>query len=382
MKIVDVVADPLVYPLARPFWNGRAAISSAEGGRIHRARGAVLVRVRTDEGLVGIGEAGLAGAPVATVAGAVVHHLKPLLIGEDPLDIERLWRKGWESAGASGRRGVMMLALSGVDIALWDLAGKALGVPIHRLLGTFRARVPAYASAGFYTEGKDVSALAAEMASYVEQGFKAVKMKVGAQSRREDAARVHAVRSAVGADVRLMVDANSVYAPKEAIAFARAVEDCDLAWFEEPVRADNVEGSAQVARAIDAPVAGYETEFSLYGYRELVTRGAVDVVQTDITWAGGITECRRIAALAAAYDLPCTTHAFSSAITVAVSLQLLAALPNGGPLELDRTDNALREQLITQPFAVEADGCVAVPEEPGLGVELDEGIVARYRVDV
>lgn len=379
MKITDVTAEVLSYPVKEPFWNGRGALSPAEGGRVHRARAMVLVWIQTDEGITGIGEAGLAGAPAAVVAAAVEHHLRPLLVGENPFHVERLWRKGYESAGGSGRRGVMMHALSGVDIALWDLLGKALNAPIHRLLGTYRERVPAYASAGFYAEGKGPEELAAELKEHKAAGFRAGKMKVGALPFDEDIARVEAVREAVEDDFALMVDANSSYSVKAAIRMGEALEDLAIEWFEEPVRADNLDGSAAVAAALEIPVAGYETEYGLYGFRELITRRAVDVVQPDIAWSGGFSECGRIAALVAAHDLTCSPHCFSSALTMVASLHLLASLPNGW-LEFDRTPNAMRDELLLEPLQIEADGSVAVPEGPGLGVTLNEDTVAKYRV--
>jgi L-alanine-DL-glutamate epimerase-like enolase superfamily enzyme len=219
------------------------------------------------------------------------------------------------------------------------------------------------------------------MQGYVNAGFRAVKMKIGALSPAADAERVEAVREALGSECRLMVDANSAYTVKGAIQMAERLEDVALEWFEEPVWADDVAGSAQVAATIEVPVSGYETEFGLYGFRELVTRRAVDVVQPDITWTGGFTESIRIAALAAAYDMPCSPHCFSSAITMVASLHLAAAIPNAGWLEFDRMPNGLREELLTQPLAVDGEGFVAVPNGPGLGVELDEKVVAKYRVD-
>lgn len=385
MKIVDLKAEALSFPLQTPFWNGRGERNASEGGRRFHARSTVLVRVFTDEGIVGIGEAGLAGAPPAVVAAAIEHHVKPLVIGEDALQIERLWHKVYGFAGASGRRGVLMLALSGLDIALWDILGKALNAPIHRLLGTYRDRIPAYASAGFYEEGKGIEELVEAAKGYIAEGFGAVKMKIGAlpigDPIGDDAARVEAVREAIGPERRLMVDANSAYTVKTALQVAERLEDVGLEWFEEPVWVDDVAGSARLAAAIEVPVAGYETEFGLFGFRDLIVNHAVDVVQPDIAWTGGFTECRRIAAFAAAYDLPCSPHCFSSALTIAASLHLAASIPNAGWLEFDRMPNGLRDELLTKPLAVDAEGYVAVPDGPGLGIELNEDTVAKYRVE-
>ncbi|MBI3976549.1 MAG: mandelate racemase/muconate lactonizing enzyme family protein [Chloroflexi bacterium] len=380
MKITNVTVDKLSCPLDRAIWDGRGALSPGEGGRINRARGMALVRIQTDEGIVGLGDAALCGAPPAVVAGAIELYLKPLVVGEDPFYVERIWQKIYRYMGGSGRRGFLVAALSGIDIALWDIVGKALGAPLYKVLGAYRDRVPAYASGGFYSEGKTVEELADETGAAVAAGFRAVKMKIGGLPLSADVARVKAVRFAVGDDCQVIVDANNMYAPKEAIQIARAIQDFDITWFEEPVKTDDVEGSAQVAAAIDIPVAGYETEFTRYGFRDLIARRAVDIVQPDVIWSGGITECRRIAALAAAHDLPCIPHAFTSAMAMVSNLHLLASLPNGGMLEFDRNPNPLRDELFLQPLAIDGEGCVPLPQKPGLGVDLNEETVARYRV--
>ncbi|MEK7215067.1 MAG: mandelate racemase/muconate lactonizing enzyme family protein, partial [Chloroflexota bacterium] len=214
-----------------------------------------------------------------------------------------------------GRRGVVMHGISGIDIALWDIAGKVAGLPVYRLLGAYTDRVEAYASGGFYQQGKGVDDLATEPASYVARGYRGMKMKIGryanTQSRLremlannetgivtpdEDLARVAAVRRALGPDRKLMVDVNCAWGPAFAIQMGRALQPFDIYWLEEPVATDDLRGSAEVARALDIPVAGYETEIGLYGYRELVEQRAVDFVQPDICWSGGFSECRRIAA--------------------------------------------------------------------------------------
>jgi L-alanine-DL-glutamate epimerase-like enolase superfamily enzyme len=390
MHIVDVRTIPLSYRCEQPYM-------SAAG--VQTARQALLVEVEADNGLIGIGEAGSAGGPLASTQVVVEQELKPLLIGEDPLRIEWLWQKMFQRTRQHGRRGIVMHAISGLDIALWDLAGKVAKLPIYRLLGAYRDAVEAYASGGFYQEGKGVAEVAEEAGRYRAQGFRAMKMKIGRNpstqtnlremlagheqcvlSLEEDLARVEAVRQALGHEAKLMVDVNCAWSPALAIQMGKALEPYRLYWIEEPVATDDVRGSAEVARALGTAIAGYETEIGLYGFRDLIVQGAVDIVQPDIAWAGGFTECRRIAALAQAYNLMVAPHAFSSAITLVASMHLLASIPNGLILEFDQNPNALRQDLLKEPIAVDGQGLVTLPDRPGLGVELDPATVERYRV--
>jgi len=389
MNIADVRTIPLSYRCDKPYM-------SAAGAQV--ARHALVVEVETDTGLIGIGEAGSAGGPLVSTQVVVEHELKPLLLGEDPLRIEYLWQKMFQRTRQHGRRGIIMHAISGLDIALWDLAGKVARLPLYRLLGAYREHVEAYASGGFYQEGKDVAALAEEAGSYASQGYRAMKMKIGRNastqtnlremlalhdtcvvSLEEDLARVAAVRRVLGSEAKLMVDINCAWSPALAIQMGRAMEPYNLYWIEEPVATDDIKGSAEVARALGTAIAGYETEVGAYGFRELITQGAVDIIQPDIAWAGGFTECRRIAAFAYMHNLMVAPHAFSSALTLVAAMHLLAAIPNGLMLEFDQNPNALREQLLKEPIRAE-NGYVKMPERPGLGVELDPEVVERYRV--
>ncbi|MGH7053543.1 MAG: mandelate racemase/muconate lactonizing enzyme family protein [Stellaceae bacterium] len=187
------------------------------------------------------------------------------------------------------------------------------------------------------------------------------------------------MRRALGPKAKLMVDVNCAWSPALAIAMGRALEPHNIYWIEEPVATDDIDGSARVAAALATPIAGYETEIGLYGFRELITRGAVDIVQTDLAWAGGFSECRRIAALAQAHHLMVAPHAFAGAVLLAASLHFLASIPNGLELEFDQNPNGLRDDLLTEPLAIDRDGMVTVPTRPGLGIELDPAAIARYR---
>lgn len=372
MRITEIEVDYLAYPVTRPMWNGR--------GWRPATRPMLLVRVHTDEGVSGVAEAALTVATPGVLAALVRDEIGGLVRGMDPLAVEAVWQRVLDAAGSASRAGLAIVALSAVDVALWDIRGKVAGLPVATLLGGSRARAPAYASAGFYQEGQDADDLAAEMRSYVEQGFRYLKMKIGWLPLRDDLERITAVLAAIGADVPLAIDANGMLAPKDALRLARELEGANILWLEEPVATDDVEGSALVAAGTTIPIAGYETEHSLRGFRELVVRRAVDIVQPDVALTGGFTGCRKVAALAEAWNLPCAPHAFTSALTLVGNLHFVASIPNGYLLELDRTPNALRDELLLEELALDADGCVAVPAGPGLGVTLNPDTVSRYRV--
>ncbi|HEX3860889.1 MAG TPA: mandelate racemase/muconate lactonizing enzyme family protein [Stellaceae bacterium] len=387
MKIVAIRTIPLSYKCNPPY---------GSAGGMQSARGGLLVEIETDEGIVGIGESGPGGGVTRTV---IERDLAPLLIGEDPLMIEALWQKMFARTRQYGRRGIVMHAISGLDIALWDIAGKVAKLPIYRLLGAARDRVEAYASGGFYQEGKGVDGVAAEAEGYRARGFKGMKMKVGRNPStgshlrhlapsaascevepEEDIARVAAVRKALGPKAKLMIDINCAWSPSFAIEMGRALEPYSLYWIEEPVATDDIDGSARVADALATPIAGYETEAGLYGFRELISRRAVDIVQPDIAWTGGFSEGRRIAAYAQAHHMMVAPHSFGTAVLLVASLHFAAAMPNALVLEWDQNPHGLREELLKEPLKLEGDGTLRPPERPGLGIELDRDAIDRYRV--
>ncbi len=386
MKIVDIRTIPLSYRCEPPY---------GSAGGMQAARGGLLVEIETDEGIRGIGEAGVGGGGTRHV---IEHQLRPLILGEDPLLIEGLWQKMFARTRQFGRRGIVMNAISGVDIALWDIAGKVAKLPVYKMLGACRDRVEAYASGGFYQEGKGIDDLAGEAEGYRARGFKGMKMKIGRNPSTqthlrhlagnaekcevepgEDIARVAAVRKALGPKAKLMADVNCAWSPAMAIQMGRALEPYNLYWLEEPVATDDIDGSARVAAALATPVAGYETEIGLYGFRELIARGAVDIVQPDLAWSGGFSECRRIAAFAHAHHLMVAPHAFAGAVLLAAALHFIASIPNGLVLEFDQNPNGLRDELLKEPFAIDRDGMIPLPQRPGLGIELDPAAVERYR---
>src|SRR5436305_8531706 len=387
MKIVDIRTTPLSYRCEPPY---------GSAGGMQARRGGLLVEIETDERVTGIGEAGVGGGITRDV---IEKPLQPMLIGEDPLLIEGLWQKMFARTRQYGRRGIVMNAISGIDIALWDIAGKIAKLPLYRLLGGCRDRVEAYASGGFYQEGKSADDLAGEAEGYRARGFKGMKMKVGRNPSTqthlrqlignaefcevdpaEDIARVAAVRKALGPHAKLMVDVNCAWSPAFAIEMGRAMEPYNLFWIEEPVATDDIDGSAAVAAALATAIAGYETEVGLYGFRQLIDRGAVDIVQLDLAWSGGFSEGRRIAAYAQAHHKMVAPHAFAGAVLLVASLHFAAAIPNGLVPEWDQNPNAIREELLKEPLRLESDGTVKVPERPGLGIELDRAAVERYRI--
>ena len=368
----------------------------ASAAGVQGRRGGLLVEVETDSGVIGIGEAGLGGGATATV---IEKDLAPLLIGRDPLLIEEHWARMFAHARQYGRRGLVLNAISGIDIALWDIAGKIAKLPVYKLLGGSRDRVEAYASGGFYQEGKGVDGIAGEAEGYRARGFRGMKMKVGRNPStqthlrdlvgnkefcevqpEEDIARVAAARKALGPNAKLMVDVNCAWSPSFAIEMGRAMEPYNLYWIEEPVATDDIDGSAEVARALHTPIAGYETETGLYGFRQLIDKSAIDIVQLDVAWSGGFSEGRRIAAYAQAHNRMVAPHAFAGAVLLVASLHFAAAIPNGLILEWDQNPNAIRDELLQEPLKLEKDGTVKAPERPGLGIELDRAAVDRYRV--
>jgi L-alanine-DL-glutamate epimerase-like enolase superfamily enzyme len=352
-----------------------------------------LVEIDTDAGLTGLGEAKVGVGNLGNYAALVtlIHaELAPVLIGRDPRDITALWEAIYNGTRAHyvarhgrtfpivGRRGITVSALSGIDIALCDLLGKAMGQPVWRLLGgRLREQIPAYASGGW----APVGGVGKQLRQYVERGHRAVKMRVGLQDRSVDdsAARVREARESLGSEVGLMVDAHGTWSVREAQRFARKVADCDLAWLEEPVSPDNVAGQAEVRATTDIPIAAGETEQTRFAFRDLLEARAVDVLQPDLAIAGGITETLRICALAATHGLTVAPHLWGGAVLFASGLHLAVATPCVTTLEFSRGENPLLNELVHEPFEL-VDGHVQAPDRPGLGLTLNREFVRAITV--
>jgi L-alanine-DL-glutamate epimerase-like enolase superfamily enzyme len=348
----------------------------------------LIVLIHTDEGVTGVGEVDSSPEVVRTLlrssgSHAVATGLRDALVGEDPLDVERLWRKMYRSVIYFGRRGIAVHAISGLDIALWDLKGKVLGKPVCELLGTpVRDRVRAYASRLM----PDTPAETAEAVTELrEQGFTAVKLGWGPLGRDadRDVALAAAAKEAGGDGVEIMIDSGLGYVADAATAIgvAREYEQLGIYWMEEPFEPDEYEAYAELADTVDLRVAAGEQDSTRWGFRELIDRAHVDVVQPDVTRCGGITEFLRIGELARESDVATVPHAWKSGVIKAASLHLNAVLPDGTFQEYCVADTPINMRLTVQRLPIEADGCVAVPTAPGLGIDLDEEVVASLRVD-
>jgi L-alanine-DL-glutamate epimerase-like enolase superfamily enzyme len=372
MKITSVKVSIYSYRVEEVFGNSR---------QWNRCRNTVLIAVETDEGITGHGEADCAGGPPEVTASIVKRELAPLMIGMDPLCAEQIWMKLYDQTMVHGRRGAIIAGISGIDIAIWDLAGKALGVPVYKLLGGARDKVQPYASGGFYHEDWTVAQYGKEAETGRNNGFTAFKMKIGRYAQEKDLARVKAVRDAIGEECSLMVDANSNYQPKEAVRMARAMEELRVDWFEEPVTVENIRGSALVASMTSIGLAGYETTHTRYGFRDLIDAAAIDIAQPDVARAGGFTECRKIAAYASAHNILCTPHVFGSAMSLVAGLHFVAAIENGYFLECEQNRNPLRTDMFHQDItAMDKNGLVTVPQGPGLGVDIDWKAIEKYKL--
>jgi D-arabinonate dehydratase len=361
VKITGLTTEEYKWPRHKPITNGLHTYTHAGLG---------LVKIETDEGTTGIG-LGATGA----IQRATVEHLKKELIGEDPIDVERLWHKMWVPK-LIGRRGLTTRAISAIDIGLWDIRAKRAGLPLYKLLGGFRDRVPTYIAGGYYEEGKGLKELQREMVENVELGARAVKMKVGAVAMAEDVARVRAVREAIGPDVKLLVDANCAYRAYQAVQFARRIEEYDPFWFEEPIAPDDLEGHRRLVEATTIPIATGENEYTRYGFRDLIERGGVAILNADAKVLGGVTEFMKVVALAQARDLDIAPHGSQD-----IHVHLVAAIANGLILEFYRdTVDPMWGKIYRHTLRLNDDGTVSPPDVPGLGAEPNDAALAPYRV--
>ncbi|WP_433217693.1 mandelate racemase/muconate lactonizing enzyme family protein [Dactylosporangium sp. CS-047395] len=381
LTIASVEAVALAAPFARLYGGADRVpdwlLTPASSHRVLPRLGqyTTLVRIRTTDGLEGIGEA--YGLPEPRVTATIVGSLlAPMLLGRDAGASEALWELMFGAQAAAGRTGGFYLeAISGVDLALWDLRGKAAGLPVHRLLGgPVRTTVPVYASPIPFLPSTVESAEHA--LSFVDAGFRAVKLKLG-RSFDTDVAHAAAVAAALGGKAALKVDLNCAYDVKTAIRLGLALEELGVRWLEEPLTTDDVAGLAEVRAAVRIPVVTGESEFSRYRYRDFLLQRAVDVVMPNLARAGGITEARRIAALCSAFHVDVSPHGVGSAVGVAAALQFAAATPNVPVYEYNRLPNPLRDDLAAFELR---DGELVVPDGPGLGITLDEEEIVRYEV--
>lgn len=386
MKIVSVKSHVLQHDLEEELGYSQQYYSK---------RTAHLVEVTTDEGITGWGECFGPGNIALANRTIVERVIAPMVVGENPFDRERLWHKVYNLTRDHGQKGMAIQALSGVDIALWDIAGKATGRPLHDLVGgRCRPAVPVYGYGMMLRRRADLAAdFAAEARELEAKGFRAVKMKVGL-GPREDVRLVEAVRDALSDDVRLMVDANHAYTAADAFAVGRVLEQLGVYWFEEPVAPEDRAGYRHLRQNLAVNIAGGEVEFTRWGWRDLLDADCLDIAQPEVCGLGGISEYLKVVALAHSRFTPVQNHVWGSAVAVTVNLHLLCALPDlpGGlhqwtaMLEFDTTLNAFRDALPTEPLDILAkvasgDGLVAPPDRPGIGVEPDPDLLRRYRVE-
>jgi len=332
-----------------------------------------LVFVRCSGGLTGVGSAYSHPAIVRLV---VEQHLAPFLVGRDATHVEELWDLMYSLTRWYGRKGAAVSALGAIDIALWDIRGKLEQAPVYQLLGGHAGDVTAYASGLLWQD--EMSVLEREARRHLDDGFLLMKMRLG-RDADYDRRAVSAVTGVIGDRARLAVDGTHRYTEDEAARFAEFLHEAAVAWFEEPFPPEAVEAYARLRSRVKVPISAGENEFGVQGFAELFRLGAVDIAQPDVSRAGGITECRRIGELAHGHSLQVVTHTWSDAVALTANAHLVAALPNGMAVEVDRTGCPFIDGLLTEPIAVK-DGSIHLSDRPGLGVEVDPAIVERYEV--
>ena len=385
MKITAVKSHLLSHELTK---------EAGYSQQYYRARWAHLVEVSTDQGITGWGECFGPGNVALANRGIVEQVIAPMVVGEDAFAREFIWHKVYNLLRDHGQKGMPLQALSGVDIALWDIAAKAAGQPLYRLLGgKCRERIEVYGYGMMLRREPDLAkSFAEEAAALAARGYAALKMKVG-MGAKQDIGLAQAVRRALSPDIRLMVDANHCYTASDALYVGRALDELGVYWFEEPVAPEDHAGYRLLRQRLNTNIAGGEAEFTRWGWRDLIRHECLDIAQPEVCALGGISEYLKVLALLHAQFIPTVNHVWGSAVAVAVNLHLLAAMPDlpGGMhqwapmLEYDTTQNPFRDQLATVPLDLDAQvaatgGFVAPPEAVGIGVEPDPDMLAKYAV--
>ena len=388
MKITRIISHVLEYDMPEVLGYSQ---------QYYAKRSAHLVEVHTDEGIVGWGEC-FGPGNIALANKAIVEKvIQPMVLGMDPMDRDVIWHKVYNLLRDHGQKGMPMQSLSGVDIALWDIAGKVANLPLHKLIGgAHRSEVACYGY-GMMLRDEPVKDLAKrfedEACSIKDMGFSATKMKIGL-GPEADVKLCEAVRCGVGNDFKFMVDANHCYTTSDAFYVGHALEELGAYWFEEPVAPEDIDGYRELRAGLKVNISGGEAEFNRWGWRNILENRGLDIAQPEVCALGGISEYLRVLALCHAHFTPVINHVWGSAIAVATNLQLLAAMPPlpGGlhpwepMLEFDTTDNKFRDQLLNVPLDIQGqvkakNGYVAIPTEPGIGVEPDRDFINFYTAD-
>lgn len=360
MAITSFQISAYSAPYANPITNGLYTYTDTE---------IVVCEVRTASGATGIGW---------THGGSIVFQamqdIAETIVGQDEFCTERLWDQMYRPK-LWGRRGLTTRAISAIDIALWDCIGKQANVSVHKLLGGHKESVPAYVAGGYYEPGKGLSELQTEMSDRVAGGARAIKMKIGAASIKEDTARIKAAREAVGPDIELLVDANNAYGRLDALKMARVLEESGVFWFEEPLAPDDLEGSAELAANSDCPIALGENEYTKFGFKEVLDKRAADVLNADAQILGGITEWRKCASLAEASHIPVAPHGDQE-----IHVHLVGAVPNGLIVEFYDNDlNTLKSVMFDERLELDDQGRLTPPDRPGLGFDVNFKAVSPYQ---
>jgi L-alanine-DL-glutamate epimerase-like enolase superfamily enzyme len=369
MKITGIKAIPLYTP-------------ARYGGKVSF----LLVEVSTDEGITGIGEASdCYGNQIPLASKEIIEgRIKPLIIGEDPLNIEWLWNKMRKELGRTGYEGLATQAISGVEIALWDIIGKKLKQPVCKLLGGYKDKIRVYASTNIGLLGTPLKDQAKETLEFIEEGYDAIKIRTPrtplTRASKQDETLVRMVRDHVGYDVDLMVDAFMRYTPSAAIKIGKKYEKYELYFFEEPIPQYNLEAFKRLKASVDVPIAAGEHVYTKYGFRELIIKDAVDVFQPDCTVTGGLLESKKICTLADAWGIDCIPHSWNTAVGMVASWHLIASTPSCLMGEYSVIPvHPLRDELLTDPSIVKVEkGHVKIPKKPGLGIEIDQEILTKY----
>lgn len=370
MKITNVELVPLRSKLEKPL---RFSFGTVE------YRNFALIRISTDEGIDGWGETSV-NFPYWSIQErlfTINYGIKPLLIGEDPLDVKRLWGKVVSALLKQGlqwgAKGAIYQAISGVDMALWDILGKAFGLPIYRMLGGDAKPIRAYAV------GLDPSDQAGHASNCVSDGYTAVKVRIGFDEK-SDLELVKETRRVIGDGVDLMVDANMAWERQQALKMAKALEGYSLYWLEEPIRCDDIEGLKWLSERIEIPLAAGENAFGIFDAASLIRSGAIRFVMPDITRSGGITEVQRICNFAAAYNVEYSPHAYGTDVALAGTLQLMASVPGGVIAPYDVSKCPAKQEILEEPIIVKK-GYFQIPSKPGIGIAIDERGLEKFRWD-
>lgn len=370
MRIIEIKAVPV------SFWVPEGQNVTLGIGRAVK-RDAVLIKVSTDEGIVGWGEAHHGRCPGA-IAKLIDTTMSELIVGVDPLDVNGVWAKVYKMQLAShGMGAAAAMALSGIDIALWDIRGKAAGWPLYRLLGGGNRPTPAYAG-GISLGWQAPESLAEEARVYVEQGYRALKLRVG-DAPSIDIERVRAVRNAVGSEIEILVDVNTGYSLDDVRRVMPAYQELNVGWLEEPFPPHDHRSYQLASQMGSVPLAAGENHFTRFEFTRMIEDQAVRFAQPDLSKAGGITECTRIATLCSAWKMSFNPHTSATGINMVATIHMLSSVDNPGYFEGDLArHNPFRDEVCGQPYAIDADGCVSPKDGPGLGIEVDEDFIAAH----